>query len=87
MNSNSDLHQDDMTRIDTPHQAGQTVSVSHEQEELGPLIHDFYLTTESLDSPNLCTTTTENNVSPCKFQVVVPKIGLVRLGGLRSFPR
>lgn len=86
MNSNSDLHQDDMTRIDTPHQAGQTVSVSHEQEELGPGIHDFYLTTESPDSPNLCITTTESKVSPSKFKVVVPKIGLVRLCGLWSFP-
>lgn len=57
MNSNSDLHHDDMTRIEAPHQAGKTTSVSHEKEGLGPVIHNLYLTTESLDSPILCTTT------------------------------
>lgn len=47
MNSNLDLHQDYMPRIDNPHQAG--LSVSHKHKELGPKLHSLYLTTESLN--------------------------------------
>lgn len=37
-----------------PHQAGQTVN--QEQEDLGPVSHNLYLTTESLNSSLLCIT-------------------------------
>lgn len=55
MNSNTDLYQDDMPRIDKAAQAGQTVS--HEQEELGPKLHSLSLTTETLNLPIFSITT------------------------------
>lgn len=70
MNSNTDLYQDDMPRIDKAAQAGQTVS--HEQEELGPKLHSLSLTTET----ELAHFLHHNRLlrAPSKFRVVVPKI-------------